>query len=82
MIGAMLETRIGLSAKLHFALASPNVVFYDLDTCMLGHLIDPVVGGLTYEGFTLSVPDTIGIGADADPAFLETCETWHVDAAT
>ncbi len=82
MIGAMLETRIGLSAKLHFALASPNVVFYDLDTCMLGHLIDPVVGGLTYEGFKLSVPESIGIGADADPVFLEGCENWHVDATT
>ncbi|HWW41416.1 dipeptide epimerase, partial [Pedobacter sp.] len=46
MIGSMLESRIALSANLHFALASPNVVFFDLDTCLLGHLIDPVQGGL------------------------------------
>lgn len=78
----MLESRIALSAKLHFALASPNVVFYDLDTCLLGHLIDPVIGGLTFEGYHLTVPDTIGIGADADPAFLERCEKWTVDATT
>ena len=82
MIGAMLETRIALSAKLHFALASPNVVFYDLDTCLLGHLIDPVIGGLTFDGYQLSAPDTIGIGADTDPAFLEQCEKWTVDATT
>jgi L-alanine-DL-glutamate epimerase-like enolase superfamily enzyme len=78
MIGSMLESRIALSANLHFALASPNVVFFDLDTCMLGHLVDPVVGGLTYDGFMLSVPDTIGIGADADEQFLKECESWVV----
>jgi len=78
MIGSMLESRIALSANLHFALASPNVVFFDLDTCLLGHLIDPVQGGLTYNGYHLDVPDTIGIGADADPEFLKTCESWIV----
>lgn len=78
MIGSMLESRIALSANLHFALASPNVVFFDLDTCMLGHLVDPVTGGLTYDGFMLSVPETIGIGADADEAFLKECENWVV----
>lgn len=79
MIGSMLESRIALSANLHFALASSNVVFFDLDTCLLGHLIDPVIGGLSYDGYFLSVPDTIGIGADADPAFLKTCEKWVID---
>ena len=78
MIGSMLESRIALSANLHFALASPNVVFFDLDTCLLGHLVDPVVGGLTYEGYMLDVPDTIGIGADADEDFLESCEQWVI----
>ena len=78
MIGSMLESRIALTANLHFALASPNVVFFDLDTCLLGHLVDPVVGGLTYDGYFLDVPETIGIGADADEEFLETCERWIV----
>lgn len=78
MIGSMLESRIALTANLHFALASPNVVFFDLDTCLLGHLVDPVVGGLTYDGYFLDVPETIGIGADADEKFLETCERWVI----
>lgn len=78
MIGSMLESRIALTANLHFALASPNVVFFDLDTCLLGHLIDPVIGGLTYDGFMLDVPETIGIGADADQKFLDTCEKWTI----
>ncbi|KQC01875.1 mandelate racemase/muconate lactonizing enzyme family protein [Pedobacter sp. Hv1] len=78
MIGSMLESRIALTANLHFALASANVVFFDLDTCLLGHLVDPVIGGLTYDGYFLSVPDGIGIGADADPAFLADCEKWVI----
>ncbi len=79
MIGSMLESRIALSANLHFALASPNVVFFDLDTCLLGHLVDPVIGGLTYNGYFLTVPDTIGIGADADESFLKQCESWLIN---
>ena len=78
MIGSMLESRIALSANLHFALASPNVVYFDLDTCLLGHLVDPVEGGLSYEGYFLDVPDAPGIGADADEAFLSTCEKYTV----
>lgn len=78
MIGGMLESRIGISANMHFALASPNVIFFDLDSCLLGHLIDPVTGGITYNGYYVDIPDTHGIGADADPKFLKTCEKWVV----
>ena len=74
MIGSMLESRIALSANLHFALACNKIKFFDLDTCLLGHLIDPVNGGLTYKGFELFVSDEIGIGADADDTFLKNCE--------
>lgn len=78
MIGSMLESRIALTANLNFALACSNIKFFDLDTCLLGHLIDPVIGGLTYQGFELFVSDEIGIGADADETFLEGCEKWKV----
>jgi L-alanine-DL-glutamate epimerase-like enolase superfamily enzyme len=74
MMGGMLESRIALSAKLHFVYASPNIKFYDMDTCMLGHKIDPCIGGVTYDGYLLNIDDTIGIGADADEAFLKGCE--------
>lgn len=37
-----------------------------------GHLVDPVIGGLTYNGYFLKVPEIIGTGAD--DAFLKTCE--------
>lgn len=78
MMGGMLESRIALSAKLHFVYASPNVKFYDMDTCMLGHLADPCIGGVTYDGYFLNIDDAPGIGADADESFLADCEKFVV----
>jgi L-alanine-DL-glutamate epimerase-like enolase superfamily enzyme len=78
MMGGMLESRIALSAKLHFVYASPNIHFYDMDTCMLGHLQDPCVGGVTYDGYKLNISDAPGIGADADNAFLAGCEKFTI----
>ena len=74
MMGGMLESRIALTAFAHFALASDNIVFYDMDTCMLGHKTDPVSGGVKYNGYFLEIPDANGIGADADESFLQTLE--------
>ena len=74
MIGSMLESRIALTANLHFAYACNNIKFFDLDTCLLGHLVDPVKGGLTYKGYFLDLSESPGIGADADEEFLKTCE--------
>ena len=78
MIGSMLESRIALSANLHFAYACSNIEFFDLDTCLLGHLVDPVIGGVTYKGYFLDISDTPGIGADADEAFLKNCDMWRI----
>src|SRR6202012_5991575 len=78
MMGGMLESRIALSAKLHFVYASPNIRFYDMDTCMLGHLADPCIGGVTYDGYFLNIDDTLGIGADANESFLADCEKFVV----
>jgi len=78
MMGGMLESRIAASAQMHFVYASPNVQFFDMDTCMLGHLEDPCVGGVTYSGYNLTIDDTPGIGADADEAFLKKCEKWAI----
>jgi len=74
MMGGMLESRIALSAFAHFALANENVVFNDMDTCMLGHKLDPVIGGVRYNGRFVEVPDEPGIGADADESFLKKLE--------
>ena len=78
MMGGMLESRIALSAKLHFVYSSPNIKFYDMDTCMLGHLKDPCIGGVTYDGYKLNIADSPGIGADADNSFLSGCEHFEI----
>lgn len=75
MMGGMLESRVALTAKVHFATAFKNIQFYDLDTCLLGHLEDPVTGGVTYDGMVLQLGDTPGIGADVDPAYLVKLES-------
>ena len=74
MMGGMLESRIALTAFAHFASAHDNIKFYDMDTCMLGHKIDPVIGGVKYNNYFVELPETPGIGADADENFLKNCE--------
>lgn len=74
MMGGMLESRIALSAFAHFATAHNNIIFNDMDTCMLGHQLDPVTGGVQYNGCYVELPDAPGIGADADSSFLEQLE--------
>lgn len=78
MIGGMLETRLALAANVHFAYAAPQVQFFDMDTCMVGHLEDPIVGGIRYDGFHIHLSDAPGIGAEVDQAFLDGCESWTV----
>ena len=74
MMGGMLESRLALTAKVHVAIACQNIRFYDLDTCLLGHLTDPVVGGAQFKGMELSVTDQPGIGADVSESFLSGLE--------
>jgi o-succinylbenzoate synthase len=73
MMGGMLESRLALTAFAHFALSQNNIQFYDMDTCLLGHKVDPVRGGVQYKGYFLEVPEIPGIGADVDEAFLLGC---------
>ncbi len=75
MLGGMLESRLALSAKVHFAMAHDNIRFYDLDTCLLGHLTDPVIGGVSYQGMHLVLPESPGIGADVDETYLAGLES-------
>ncbi|MBS1933032.1 MAG: dipeptide epimerase [Bacteroidetes bacterium] len=75
MMGGMLESRIALTAFAHFATAHNNIIFYDMDTCLLGHKTDPVIDGIKYKGYFLEIPEKPGIGADADNDFLRTLES-------
>lgn len=75
MLGGMVESRMALTAKVHLAMAHNNIHFYDLDTCLLGHLADPVIGGARYNNYFLELDDVPGIGADIDPDFLKDAES-------
>jgi L-Ala-D/L-Glu epimerase len=74
MMGGMLESRVALTAFAHFAMAHDGIVYYDMDTCLLGHKVDPVLGGVVYNGLQLEVPEVPGIGADVDDRFLAGCD--------
>jgi L-alanine-DL-glutamate epimerase-like enolase superfamily enzyme len=52
-----------------------NVHFYDMDTCLLGHTEDPVIGGAQFNGMHLSISDAPGIGATVDPNYLSKLES-------
>jgi len=78
MMGGMLESRLALTAKLHLVYAAPAIHFFDMDTCMIGHLEDPVTGGVTYNGYFLQMEDAPGIGADVDHGFLKKCESFII----
>jgi L-Ala-D/L-Glu epimerase len=73
-VGCFSETRLAMSALMHFTLACPNVVHFDLDApLMLSQ--DPVVGGLVYgENGSVFIDDGVGIGAAFDADFLKGLE--------
>lgn len=75
MQGGMLESRLALTTNAHFAMAFKNICFFDLDTCLLGHLVDPVIGGCQYNIMELILDDTPGIGADVDQEYLNKLES-------
>ena len=68
MIGCMSESRLGITAAAHFALANEVIRFFDLDSS-LEHAEDPIQGGVEIKQAILTLPDTPGIGARPDPAW-------------
>ncbi len=73
-VGAMLESRLGMTAFAHFALCSPMIEHYDFDTALM-FSDDPVTGGIVYgsDGI-ITVPDTPGLGAIVDEERLNKME--------
>jgi L-alanine-DL-glutamate epimerase-like enolase superfamily enzyme len=74
MLGGMVESRLALTAKVHLAMSHENIVFYDLDTCLLGQLEDPVSDGAVYNNYYLDLPNKVGIGADIYPEYIKKAE--------
>ncbi|HEY4219788.1 MAG TPA: enolase C-terminal domain-like protein, partial [Myxococcota bacterium] len=60
MVGAMVETRLGLTAMAHVARALGTVDFVDLDTALLLRW-DPFAGGYTLKGAVLTLDEGHGL---------------------
>lgn len=77
-VGSFSESRLGITALVHFDLAWDNIIFHDLDSpLMLSE--DPVIGGMEYgKDWQVTVTDDPGHGADFDPVFLQKFEMMTV----
>lgn len=70
MLGCMMESRLGLTASAHAALACESVRFLDLDT-HFELAEDPIVGGIAYERDEIRVSEEPGLGALPHPDALK-----------
>lgn len=73
MAGGMSESRLGLTAMAHLALADSIFKFFDLDT-HFEHGQDPIIGGVRVEKGMVQIPEEPGLGASPDPAFVKTLQ--------
>ncbi|MES2883106.1 MAG: dipeptide epimerase [Bacteroidota bacterium] len=73
-VGGFMESRLGMTAAAHLALANNNIHHCDFDTPLM-FTQDPVIGGLQYkENGLLHLPDVPGLGAVVDEGFLKEAE--------
>lgn len=73
-VGAMLESRLAMTAFAHFSLCSPLIEHYDFDTALM-FIEDPVTGGIIYEkNGVIKVPEVNGLGATIDESRLKKLE--------
>jgi L-alanine-DL-glutamate epimerase-like enolase superfamily enzyme len=73
-VGGFMESRLGMTASAHLALANSHIHHCDFDTPLM-FTEDPVIGGINYlnKGI-VDVPDTPGLGAAIDESFLKKAE--------
>lgn len=69
MVGSMSESRLGVTAGAHVVASQKSIATTDLDSFM-PQAVDPVLGGVTLKGGTLTVPNAPGLGVEIEQAFL------------
>jgi L-Ala-D/L-Glu epimerase len=73
-VGGFMESRLGMTASAHLALANDHIHHCDFDTPLM-FTEDPVIGGIRYlDKGIIDVPDTPGLGAAIDESFLNKAE--------
>lgn len=76
-VGAMIESRLAMTAFAHFAFCSSSIVHVDFDTALMFRE-DPITGGIQYqENGVIMLPDTPGLGATVSEAWLHKMEQVH-----
>lgn len=76
-VGAMIESRLAMTAFAHFACCSPAIVHYDFDTALMFRE-DPVEGGIQYAtNGHIQVPTAPGLGAQIQESWLKQMEQIH-----
>jgi len=74
-VGSFSESRLGISALVHFDMVWDCIIYHDLDSPLMMS-DDPVIGGMKYsDGWEVTVDDSPGHGADYDQTFLDMFET-------
>jgi len=73
-VGGFMESRLGMTAAAHLAMANDAIVHCDFDTPLM-FTEDPVIGGIQYgQHGSIILADTPGLGAVIDEAYLEKAE--------
>jgi L-alanine-DL-glutamate epimerase-like enolase superfamily enzyme len=73
-VGCFMESRLAITALVHFAYSSDLIVHYDLDTPLLLKE-DPVIGGMVFKANGIvEIDEAVGIGAKIDEGYLSKCE--------
>ena len=73
-VGGFMESRLGMTAAAHLALANDHIVHCDFDTPLM-FTEDPVIGGISYgDGGSIVLPDVPGLGAVIDDSYLQRAE--------
>lgn len=78
-VGCFSESRLGITALAHLALARDHIIYFDMDSpLMLSD--DPVTGGVEYKNSNeIHCPELPGLGLDVDPVFLKNLPRTLVD---
>jgi L-Ala-D/L-Glu epimerase len=73
-VGGFMESRLGMTASAHLALANDHIHHCDFDTPLM-FTEDPVIGGIKYlDKGVIDVPDVPGLGAAIDQSYLDKAE--------
>ncbi len=78
-VGCFSETRLGITALVHFSMAWDHIIHHDLDAPLM-QSEDPIIGGIAYrDDWSVSVSDAPGIGASYDSSFLNQWKSIEIE---